>query len=230
MIGNYILKEYGSWAVFIFSYLIGLLGGGRIGLGAFFIFISLFFYINSKQSFTRWLRGGYQRPFAVSFAFQMIVATVVMIGVLKGAVLNLMPFAVVPLIYGALFLLAGEHMVLTEIAGFAALTLSTVITGFTVSGEVDMMLYTAVTLFFVAGVFKVRVQLRKRMVDRALMVLYVVAVTLTYHLIGIPLIALIPMTENIVFSATLYRVKLRLTGWIEVAKGLVFFIIIVFFR
>ena len=38
----------------------------------------------------------------------------------------------------------------------------------------------------------------------------------------IPSIILLPLVDNFIVAAILYRVKLRTTGWIEVAKGVTF--------
>jgi hypothetical protein len=36
----------------------------------------------------------------------------------------------------------------------------------------------------------------------------------------IPVIILLPLVDNLIVAATLYKVKLQTTGWIEVAKSL----------
>jgi hypothetical protein len=43
-----------------------------------------------------------------------------------------------------------------------------------------------------------------------------------YKRFQIPLVILLPLAENVVMAATLYKVRLQTTGWIEVAKSLAF--------
>jgi hypothetical protein len=51
-------------------------------------------------------------------------------------------------------------------------------------------------------------------------VLFALYIYQRYH---IALIILLPLAENIVMALTLYKVRLQTTGWIEVAKSLAFF-------
>ncbi len=54
------------------------------------------------------------------------------------------------------------------------------------------------------------------------MLLYLVFAAAVYYLIKSPLLALIPLVDNLILSVRRYNLKLRVTGWIEVAKGLLF--------
>ena len=49
--------------------------------------------------------------------------------------------------------------------------------------------------------------------------------TAAYWLMHIPVFVLLPLIDNLVFSFTLYRLKLRLTGWLEVLKGVAFLLL-----
>jgi hypothetical protein len=118
--------------------------------------------------------------------------------------------------------LAGEHFVLTEILGFALLSLAAVLAKFLVVEGVDVRLFVGTALYFTAGVFKIKAVLLKKMRDRVLTVLWVLFAAYAYHRFHIALLILLPLAENIVAAVTLYKVRLQTTGWIEVAKSLTF--------
>ena len=80
----------------------------------------------------------------------------------------------------------------------------------------------ATALYFTAGVFKVKAVLLKKVRDRVLTVLYVLFAVYAYHRFHIALLILLPLVENVVMALTLYKVRLQTTGWIEVAKSLLF--------
>jgi hypothetical membrane protein len=44
-----------------------------------------------------------------------------------------------------------------------------------------------------------------------------------------PVIILLPLIDNAIFSITLYKVKLKATGWLEVIKGMAFLVLIALF-
>jgi hypothetical protein len=117
---------------------------------------------------------------------------------------------------------AGEHFVVTELLGFVLLSLAAVLAKFLVVEGVDVRLFVATALYFTAGVFKVKAVLFKKMRDRVLTVLYVLFALYVYGRFHIAAIVLLPLVENIVMAATLYKVRLQTTGWIEVVKSLIF--------
>jgi hypothetical protein len=119
----------------------------------------------------------------------------------------------------------GEHSILTEISGFVLLSLSSLFARLAASGVIDPALFIAVAVFFTAGVFKVRVQFKKGVAQRILMVIYIAFAFIVYQLIPIPVLALLPLIDNLIFSITLYRVKVRVTGWLEVLKGVIFLLL-----
>jgi hypothetical protein len=132
---------------------------------------------------------------------------------------------VVPLAYLLCLRFLGEHSILTEISGFVLLSLSSLVASLATSGVIDPALFIAVAVFFTAGVFKVRVQFKKGMAQRIIMVIYVAFACIVYRLIPMPAFALIPLIDNLIFSITLYRVKVRVTGWLEVLKGVIFLLL-----
>jgi hypothetical protein len=226
---KYILKEYGSWSVMLISALAGLFlsrGGYIEGISAI-LAISLF--TNSKQALTSWRREGYQRKYLLAFILQVFAGVLILLSITGEPITKLLPYASIPVLYLLLLLFAGEHKIYTEITGFATLTLSSLIVKFASTGIIDITLYIAVAVFFIAGVFKVRVQLSKGLIWKILMMLYIAFSLFIYHLIEIPLIVLLPLLDNFIFSIMPYRVKLKVTGWIEVLKGIIFLLLILFF-
>lgn len=212
----------------ILSFLIGILISGTFNLSSFLSLLSVSMFINSKQAFTIWIRQ--KEPNAVYiFLGQVIIGSLFTILAFSSETLRLIPFAIIPLSYVASLYLLGEHAVLTELLGFATLTMAAPLARFSVSGLIDIPLYVATAIFFMAGVLKVRIQLRKRLTDRFIMISYIVISIIVYSLIKIPVILLLPLMDNLIFALTLYRVRLATTGWIEVAKSVTFVVLSIFF-
>ncbi len=225
---RYILREYGSWGVAVLSYLAGLSAAGVLSPAGITVFVAVALCINSKQALTRWLKSegrDSKKSFAV-FASQIVIAMLLMASIAWHSLAAVLPFLVIPGAYLLFFRLKGEHFILTEIMGFFLLAFAAPIAELAVSGRIDVRLYIAVAVFFTAGVFKVRVQFTRREAYRVLMVVYVAFAASIYHLLALPLISLVPLADNLVFAVTLYKTKLRTTGWLEVAKGALFVVLI----
>ncbi|MEJ2697150.1 MAG: YwiC-like family protein [Candidatus Sulfobium sp.] len=224
---RYILKEYGSWGVAVLSYLTGLSAGGRFSPGAAAVFAALVLYVNSKQALTLWLRG--KGPdsgkYIAVFLVQIGTGTLLIVSVAWHTFPAVLPFLIIPAAYLLLFLLKGEHFILTEIAGFFLLAVAAPFAELPASGSVDVTLYMAVALFFTAGVFRVRMQFTRQNTYRILMVAYLVLAASIYQFLALPLIALAPLTDNLVCAATLYKVRLRTAGRLELGKGLMFVVL-----
>jgi len=219
---GYLLKEYGSWSVLVISFLIGLGVSRSFPWQAVPLFIALALLINSKQAYATWVRrSGPSRALPV-FLAQTGAAAVILLAVYGRGVPQLLPLLVVPAAYLLANRLAGEHFVLTELLGFSLLSLAAVLAKFLVVEGVDVRLYVAVALYFTAGVFKVKAVLLRRTGYRILTVLYVFFAAYAYRRFQISLLVLLPLAENIVTAITLYKVRLRATGWIEMAKSLLF--------
>lgn len=212
------------------SYLTGLVVIGRATPRAAVVFIAIALYINSKQAFVLWMRrreGKPSRSLAV-FAVQVLVATVMLLPVLWESLGPLTPYALAPLAYLICLNFLGEHSLFTEISGFVLLSLSALIAKLATIGVIDPALFITVAIFFTAGVFKVRVQFRKGIVHRIVMVIYIGFALAVYRLIHTPVLVLLPLIDNLIFSITLYQAKLRLTGWLEVLKGVVFLLLMAY--
>lgn len=221
---RYLLAEYGSWGVMLIAFASGLAVGRSAGIGSLIALLSVSLLVNSKQAFTVWLRSGSEggRTARNLFIFQVLVGSVMIIWVAGPSIRAFMPYSALPILYLALFLRAGEHALPTETAGFMLLSLSALIGKYTATGAVDGRFYLAAAVFFTAGVFKVRLQFTKRQVFRTALVLYVGCSVLVYSAAGLPIGMLFPLVDNLVFAVTLYSVRLQTTGWIEVAKGIMF--------
>jgi len=214
----------------LISYLTGLSVTGRVGLRSLLALFAISLYVNSKQSLTLWIRSKEPGPqkSMILFIAQTTFATALLTYLMSGAVLKFLPYAIVPLAYIFLIRTAGEHAMISEISGFILLSFSAVIAKFIVTGVVDPRLYVAVAVFFTAGVFKVRLQLKKRTLERVFLGLYVFFALIIYHIARVPFLVLLPLLDDVIFAVSLYRVKLRAMGWIEVLKGIGFLVFMSF--
>ena len=219
---GYILKEYGSWSVLIVAFISGLVVTREFPWQALPVLLALGLLINSKQAFTKWTRQPAVREHLMVFLGQIAVGAIILISVYGRGIPQLLPLLVIPAAYLLMNRLAGEHFVLTELLGFALLSLAAVLAKFLVVEGVDVRLFVAVALYFTAGVFKIKAVLYKKTTDRVLTVLYVLFAAYVYRRFQVSLLILIPLCENIFMAATLYKVRLQTTGWIEVAKSAAF--------
>ncbi len=219
---GYFLREYGSWSVLIISYLIGLGVSRSFSWTAVPLFLSLGLMINSKQAFMKWLRKRDDRVPLIVFLGHLAAASAVLILVFRSDIVMLLPLLVFPAAYLAVNRLAGEHFIVTELLGFTLLSLAAVLAKFLLTGGLDVPLFLGVAFYFTAGVFKVKALLLKKPLYRVLTVLYLLVAVYVYHRMHIPKVILLPLAENLAAVSGLYTVRLQTTGWIEVAKSLVF--------
>lgn len=226
---QYILKEYGAWTVMILSFLTGALTSGETGINVIASFLAFALLINSKQAFTGWIRGTRKGKPLIIFISQILIASLIFIALFGADTFKLLPYLIIPVIYLLLFRFAGEHFFLTEVCGFALLTLSSLVARFSITGDIDNNFYLSVVIFFIAGVFRVRVQTRKGTLERVSTVFYVIFAVFVYHLIKTPVVILLPLIDNLILSITLYSVRLKTTGWIELTKGVVFLLLNILF-
>jgi YwiC-like protein len=226
---GYILKEYGSWSVLIIAYLIGIGVCKAFTWTEIPLFLALGLLINSKQAYTKWSRRTEDRKSLIIFLAHIGVAAVVLFAIFDGGIPMLLPLLIFPLAYLLMNKFAGEHFVLTEALGFALLSLSAVLAKFLLTGGLDVRLFVGTALYFMAGVFKVKAVLLKKQRDRILTALYVIFAALVYHRMHIPVIILLPLVDNLIVSASPYKVKLQTTGWIEVGKSLIFLFLFIYY-
>lgn len=220
--GGYILKEYGSWSVLLVAFSVGLGVSRSLPWQALPVIIALGLLINAKQAYTKWVRQRSVKKHLLVFLGQIVLGASVLVVVYRSGLPQLLPLLVLPAAYLLSSRFAGEHAVLTELLGFALLSLAAVLAKFLVVEGVDVRLFVAVALYFTAGVFKVKAVLFKKMKDRVVTVLYVLFTAYAYQRFHIALIILLPLAENVIMAAVLYKVRLQTTGWIEVTKSLLF--------
>ncbi len=226
---GFFLKEYGSWSVLVIASLIGVGASRAFSWSVIPLFIALGFLANSKQAFTK-LRGQTERITAYAvFCVQIAVAAVILISLFGSGVTMLLPLLAFPATYLMFNRLAGEHAVLTEVIGFALLSLASVLMKYLITGGLDVRLFLGVALYFSAGVFKVKALLLKKTRYRIMAVLFVLVTLYIYHRMYIPMIILLPLLDNLIAAATLYKVRLKTTGWIEVGKSLAFMVLFLFY-
>lgn len=221
---KYLLGEYGSWGVAILAFVAGLAVSRDTTISSAVTFLAIAFFINSKQALTIGIRGqGAAARNALSiFALQVMLASLLMLIQAGQDIFSLLPFALVPLAYLLLLRLLGEHALLTEIAGFVLLSLSALLARYSVEGIIDLRLYAAVAVFFSAGVFKVRLQFKQRRREQMLLIGYTLCAVMAYGMLGLRLLPLLPLLDNLAYGVIRYRVRLSTTGWTEVVKGIVF--------
>jgi hypothetical protein len=222
---GYFLKEYGSWSVLIISYLAGLGVSRSFSWAVMPLFFALCFLINSKQAFTKWSRRSEGSTALAIFLGQTAAASVILLAVFGTNVTMLLPLFSFPAAYLISVKLAGEHAVTTELLGFSLLSLAAVLAKYLLTGGLDVRLFLGVVFYFAAGVFKIKALLLKKTSYRILAVLFVFVSLYVYRRMYIPAIILLPLIDNLVAAATLYKVRLKTTGWIELAKSLAFLVL-----
>ncbi len=232
------VKEWGSWAVFVSSWLAALVAailGRPWDSGRDFAFVTvltilgLALLINSKNPLAASIRSKGKKDHVWWFLFFSAAGLLMLVPFLIEGMGAFWPFSLLIISYAILLAKGKEHHILAELNGFAMLTMSAPVVYFAVTGDMSLKIYIAVTLFFAAGVFKVRVRLRKTSFYRWVMVLYCFAVCVIFYLMHISVIILLPFIENISTAVWMREETLRTTGYTELVKGVVFIVLIYFF-
>lgn len=233
------VKEWGSWAVFIYSCATGLAAGlltrpwqagNGYSLRTFAAILGLVFLVNSKAPFGSFLRAQKDDKEHLGWLMLFVLTGLALLlpFLLEAAQILIVSVLLVALYMG--FVSAGkEHYLLAELNGFALLALSAPIVYFVVTGDLSWRLYAAVLVYFSAGVLKVRARLKKTFFYRVLMLIYCAAAPLFYSYAGIPVILLLPLLENVLSVILMKEERLRTTGNIELIKGALFLLLVVFF-
>ncbi len=234
-----IVKEYGSWAVFIFSCAAGIITGyltkpwltGReFSVEILLTVLGLAFLINSKNPLTLFLRAREQKKeHLLWFIFFSLTGVILLAPFLREGIKNFLFFSPLIISYIILLLRGKEHLLITELNGFALLTLAAPISHFVITGEMSIRLFLCVYIFFAAGVFKVRTRLKKNLTYRVLMILYCAVSLGLFYLLNISPFILLPLIENIISVIWMKEEKLRTTGNTELIKGVVFTALLAFF-
>ncbi len=227
-----LVKEHGAWFVFLFSSAAGIIAGLRQPTAeqsySYMVLavVGMALLINAKAPALSLIRSvsrrGENTAWLAIFFFSGILC------LMPFLVRGLIPFIFFAPIILCYFLLAAfdkEHLIITELIGFSLLSAGAAVTYFIFAGELSLKLYAAVFVFFSAGVFKVRLRLKKTLLFRQIMVIYCIAAAGIYTLMGISALILLPLLENILFSFWLREEKLKVTGNTELVKGLVFLLL-----
>jgi hypothetical protein len=228
-IKGYFLKEYGAWSVLITVFLIGVGVSRAFSWTLIPLFLALGLLINSKQAYTKWIRRTGDRASLAIYLGQIVVAAVILLAIFSTDIPRLLPLLIFPGAYLLMNKFVGEHFILTEVLGFALLSLAAVLVKFLLTDALDVRLFLGVALYFTANVFKVKTLLLRKMQYRVLTVIYAVFAVFAYWQMQIPVIVLLPLADNVIAAATLYKVKLQTVGWMEVAKSLVFMGLFIYF-
>lgn len=231
-----VVKEWGSWAVFVSSVLAALAAGsltrqweeGRDFAGVTLLAVAgMALLINSKNPLASALRTRWKKKEHVLwFMFFCASGLAALMPFLINGIKTFSIFSVLIATYAILLYKGREHYLFTELNGFALLTLTAPVVYFTVTGELSLKLYAAVFLFFGAGVFKVRVRTRKTLMYRWIMALYCALAVVLYSLMNISVIILLPFIENLISVIFMREEKLRMTGYTEMIKGIIFIILV----
>jgi hypothetical protein len=230
------VKEHGAWFVFILSCAAGIIAGslsamqstaGRPHLKLVLAIAGMSLLINAKVPAVSLIRSGSRRVEDAAWLGLFIFSGILLL--LPFLADGFLPFALfVPLVIAYFILIAidKEHLIVTEIIGFSLLTAGGAVTYFILTGVLSIKLYAAVLIFFCAGVFKVRLRLKKTFFYRQVMVIYCIAAAGIYVLMGLSPLILLPLLENVLFSVWPRDEKLKVTGNTELVKGLVFLLLL----
>jgi len=230
-----ILREYGSWAVFILSSASGIAAGLSSGqwrgeiTEIIFTILGMALLINSKNPFSSLVRASWHDRSLLWFMLFALSGIAFLIPFLAEGLKAFLPFFLLIFSYLILLSIKKEHHLITELNGFALLTISAPVVYFVVASEMSIRLYLAVLIFFTASVFRVRMKIRRAFAYRLLMFIYcIIAITIFVYL-KLSLFLLLPLIENIASAFWLRKETLRRIGDIELAKGVVFLILFAFF-
>ncbi len=234
-----IVKEYGSWAVFIFSCSAGIIAGlltrpwqtGKdFSVEIVLTILGLIFLINAKNPLSSAIKTKQQRQsYLLWFALFSLCGLVLLIPFLTEGFRTFLIFFPLVLLYTVFLLFEKEHFLLAELTGFSLLALSAPIVYFVITQEMSLRLYLVVFIFFAAGVFKVRVRIKKTSQHRWLMIIYCAASLFFFSLLNVSAIMLLPFSENVIYALWMRDEKLKTTGNIELLKGVIFIILFGFY-
>jgi hypothetical protein len=214
------------------AYLTGLVSARQVNMKAFAGFFALALLINAKQAVTIWMRTAAKKRIApgMIFAIQILIASALLFPLYQQyEIFSLLPFALFPAAYLLSLKVFGEHAIGTEVLGFVLLSLAALAAKAVVGSGLDTSLFIVVAVFFVAGVFRVRIKLNKKLRSRVVMSSYVGLAAGFFYLMDYRIVLLLPLVDNLVFALTCYRVGLQATGWIEMTKGFAFLLLIAVF-
>jgi len=219
---KYVVKEYGLWSVLVVSILVGL-GVSRVFSWRIIpLILALGLLANAKQAYVVWAAAPQDKQACGVFIAQVIGGAGIFIALFGQEVLTLLPLLMFPAAYLLLKRFFGERFLITELLGIVILSLAAVIVKFLHFDGLDVRLFVAVACYFMASSFKVKALLSKSTADRIWSVVYLGFALFVYQGMQLSPIILLPLLDNLLAALVPYQVKLKTTGWIEVAKSLAF--------
>ncbi|MDO8283154.1 MAG: YwiC-like family protein [Thermodesulfovibrionia bacterium] len=230
-----LVKEHGAWFVFIFSCAAGILAGQSISWDETLFNIILTsagiaLLINSKASLAPLVKG--RRMDKTALAWTVLFFTsglLLLLPFLEKGLPHFNVFFLLIILYLFFIGVNKEHLLIAELSGFSLLTISAPIIYFMATGVLSLKLYLAVFLFFGAGVFKVRMRIKKTAFFRAVMVTYCSSVLIFYYYSDISCMILLPLVENITNAIWFRDERLKVTGNVELVKGVMFLTLLYLF-
>ncbi|MBI4825304.1 MAG: YwiC-like family protein [Nitrospirae bacterium] len=230
-----LVKEHGAWFVFVLSCAAGILAAKTISeYGTLFKILltsaGIALLINSKALLSPLVKGRRMDKAALAWTALFLTSGLLLLSpFLERGLTHFIVFS--PLVVFYLFFIAvnREHLLIAELAGFSLLTMAAPIIFFMATGVLSLKLYVAVFLFFGAGVFKVRMRMKKTAFFRAVMATYCFSVLIIYYYRNIPCIMLLPLLENIANAIWFRDEKLKVTGNVELVKGIMFLTLLYLF-
>jgi hypothetical protein len=230
-----LVKEHGAWFVFVFSCAAGIIAGSLsishttsdqayVDLALAIAGIALL--INAKSPAVSLIRAGSRKgENAAWLALFFFSGMLCLMPFLAKGFIPFVFFAPLIIAYFMLIAYDKEHLIVTEVIGFSLLTIGVAVTYFILADALSVKLYAVVLIFFSAGVFKVRLRLKKTLFFRQVMVIYCLAAVGIYMIMGVSFWILLPLTENILYSIWLREEKLKVIGNTELVKGLIFLLL-----
>ncbi|MDH4028824.1 MAG: hypothetical protein OEU95_08340, partial [Nitrospirota bacterium] len=195
------VREWGSWVVFVSSWLAAIAAGSSSRhwqAGADIIpqtaltIIGLTLLVNSKNPLASAIRTkGRNREHLLWLLFFVLAGLAFLIPFIIAGMERFSVFSLLVLSYVVLLKSGKEHHLLAELNGFALLTLPAPVVYFMITGVLSLKLYAAVLVFFAAGVFKVKLRIKKSAAYRMVMALYCCAAVIIFYVLNIPVILLL---------------------------------------
>jgi len=232
-----LVKEHGSWVVFILSSLLAILVAIRrhqvdstMMIPLIFTIFGMILLVNSKKPLVAILKGGEGRKKNMYWFLTFSLCGIVMTIPFLYSGINYF-FRFIPLFVLYLLLLTKrmEHALITELIAFSLLCIPAPVVYFLLTGVFSLKLYLIVFMFFSSGVFKVKVMLMKTNTYRVLMFFYCLALFLIFGYLGVSIIVLLPLIDNLLASLRKRVERLKVTGQIELAKAVIFTVLFILF-
>jgi hypothetical protein len=234
-----IVKEHGSWVVFIISCIAGIIASLtdhslHVERGLFnevlITVVGLALLVNSKRPLTALFRRyDREKEDLIWFLLFSLSGLALLVPFLLDGFKTFVIFSPLLIIYFIFLCFRREHDLAAEFLGFAILTLSAPVIYFVLTGRLSFRLYLAVFIFFAASVLKVRTSMKKLPLYRLSMIFYCAVSPAFFIMLGVSPYLLLPLSENVVSSVRNREERLRTLGNIELVKGVIFVLLLLIY-